>query len=136
LIFIDTSWFYAAEVEEDINHQKAIESKRKLAKGEYGTPYTTNYVLDETITLLRFRASFEAALKFKEKIEKSKVLRVVFVDETIIKDANEIFRKYRNLKLSFTDCTSFAVMKRLGINSALSFDEDFKKAGFIIRNRL
>ena len=132
MIFIDTSWFYAVEVEEDINHQKAMESKKRLARGEYGTPYTTNYILDETITLLRFKASFNAALKFKKKIEKSKILRVIWIDETVIKDANEIFRKHSDLKLSFTDCTSFAVMKRLGINSALSFDEDFKKMGFII----
>ena len=133
MIFIDTSWFYAVEVEEDINHEKAMKSKKRLARGEYGTPYTTNYILDETITLLRFKASFNAALKFKKKIEKSKILRVIWIDETVIKDANEIFRKYSDLKLSFTDCTSFAVMKRLGINSALSFDEDFKKMGFIIR---
>jgi len=42
------------------------------------------------------------------------------------------FRKYRDHELSFTDCTSFAAMRKYGIREAFTFDEDFSKAGFEI----
>jgi len=130
LIFIDTSWFYAAEVEADLNHRKALESKRKLADGKLGVPYTTNYVIDETITLLRNKAGFESSLKFKEKTENSKVLKVVWILEELSHKANGIFKTHPKLKLSFTDCTSFAAMQQLGIKQALTFDDDFRVLGF------
>lgn len=130
MIFIDTSWFYAAEVEADVHHEEAGVAKSNLARGAYGTPYTTNYVLDETITLLRYRASLTAALAFKRKVEASTVLRTIWVTEEIAKQANELLEAHKQLELSFTDCTSLVVMKALGIEKALTFDQDFEKAGF------
>jgi predicted nucleic acid-binding protein len=50
--------------------------------------------------------------------------------EELEKEAFRIFEKYTDKRLSFTDCTSFALMKRLGISKAFAFDEDFLAVGF------
>ncbi|NIQ07968.1 MAG: type II toxin-antitoxin system VapC family toxin [Candidatus Korarchaeota archaeon] len=136
MIFIDTSWFYAVEVEQDKYHEEAVKTKRNLAKGEYGIPYTSNYVIDETITLLRFKASLKAALAFKKKVETSQVLHVIRISKHLEEKANENLKKYRELPLSFTDCASIGVMEDLTIQKILGFDEDFRKAGYIVYPQL
>lgn len=132
MIFIDTSWFYAVEVKQDKYHAEAINTKNQLAKGSYGVPYTTNYILDETLTLLRFKASLQAALAFKEKIKTSEVLRVVRISKELEAKAYEKLKTFRELPLSFTDCTSFAVMGSLNLKQVFTFDDEFKKAGYVV----
>ena len=41
------------------------------------------------------------------------------------KEAVELFRKYADQKVSFTDCLSFVSMKRLSIRTAFTFDRHF-----------
>jgi len=57
-----------------------------------------------------------------------KVERVKSRDEI---DAWKWFEKDWS-KLSFTDCVSFALMKRLGIKRVFGFDKHFEKAGFVL----
>ena len=52
MIFVDTSAWYAGEVEDDMNHIRAKTVLKKLASNQYGAPITTVYVIDETLTLL------------------------------------------------------------------------------------
>ena len=130
MIFVDTSAFYALEVESDANHEIARGFLRKLREGKYGTLLTTDYVLDETLTLLRLRHGVRAALEFLEKVRNSKSVRVVWVDETVFEKALEYFERDEERRWSFTDCTSFAVMELLGVEHAFAFNEDFERAGF------
>jgi predicted nucleic acid-binding protein len=57
------------------------------------------------------------------------VVRVSAADE---RRAWEIVRLYRDKDFSMTDATSFAVLERLHIGSALTFDSDFEQAGFAV----
>jgi len=52
MIFVDTSAWYALDLENEINHQKARKFLSEIATGTYGIAITTDYVLDETMTLL------------------------------------------------------------------------------------
>ncbi|RLF23417.1 MAG: DNA-binding protein [Thermoprotei archaeon] len=131
MIFIDTSAFYALEVEDDINHEQARSFLNELRKGKYGALLTSDYVLDETLTLLRIRHGVEVALKFYDKVRRSRSLRIIWVDETIFNKALEPFSRNNKLKWSFTDCVSFAIMKLLDIKYAFTFDKNFEEAGFI-----
>jgi len=132
LIFVDTSAFYALEVEDDINHKKARNFLfNELRTGKYGALVTSDYVLDETLTLLRIRYDPETALKFYEKVSRSKSIKVIWVDQTVFKEALELFKRNGNFKWSFTDCTSFAIMKLLNLRHAFTFDENFEQAGFV-----
>jgi len=66
MIFIDTSAWYASEVEDDINREKARKFLSELASGTHGVAVTTDYVLDEILTLLQSSRGLPAALTFIE----------------------------------------------------------------------
>ena len=131
MIFVDTSAFYALEVEDDVNHGKARDFlSSELQKGKYGILITSDYIIDETLTLLRIKHGIEAALKFYDKISRSKSLKIIWVDQTAFEGALEYFRRNGNLKWSFTDCVSFTIMKLLNIKYVFGFDRNFEEANF------
>ena len=130
MIFIDTSAWYAVEVEDDVNHETGCEFLSKIASGKYGVMITTDYVLDEILTLLRSRRGLASAATFIDKIRKSKSIRVFWIDEGLFEKALEIFRRSDRKSWSFTDCTSFALMRDLLFSEAFTFDSHFKEAGF------
>jgi len=124
--------WYASEVEDDVNHAAARKFLAQVSKGTYGVPLTTDYVLDEAITLLRSRRNLAAAASFIDKVRSSKSVRVVWVDESLFERAVEVFRGSDRRTWSFTHCSSFALMKQLSISEAFAFDMHFKEAGFVV----
>jgi hypothetical protein len=129
LIFVDTSAWYAVEVEDDVNHEAACKFLSKIACGKHGVSVTTDYVLDETLTLLRSRRDLASASVFIDKIRESKSVRVFWVDEGLFEKALDIFRKSERKLWSFTDCASFALMRELSVSEAFTFDSHFREAG-------
>jgi len=93
---------------------------------------TSDYILDESITLIRIRASHSEAVIFKNSIDVSSMIQVSSIDNNLISRAWDIFCKYSDHEFSFTDCTSFALMRKLGLNKAFTFDKHFVIAGFEI----
>jgi len=130
MIFVDTSAWYASEVEDDINHGKARKFLSEIASGKYGVAVTTDYVLDETVTLLRSKKELPVAVTFIDKIKKSSSIRVFWVNEDLFEKALGFLKKSNDASWSFTDCTSFALMKDLLILDAFTFDNHFVQAGF------
>jgi hypothetical protein len=70
------------------------------------------------------------AVKFGEKLLASRLVQLISVTKEDKKRAWEIFQRYDDKVLSFTDCTSFAVMERLGIDTAFTVDHDFEALGY------
>ncbi len=131
MIFVDTSAWYAIEVEDDVNHEAACKVLSSIASGKYGIVVTTDYVLDEMLTLLRLRKGLVTALTFTDKIRKSKSVRIFWVDDGLFERALDTFKKSSDKLWSFTDCISFALMRELGLSTAFTFDKHFKEAGFL-----
>ena len=129
LVFVDTSAFVGKLLEADERHTRAQEVMRRLLR-DGRELLTTDYVFDEVVTRVRGRADHASAVKAGDSILSSDVIEMVDVDASVRKEAWRLFRKYRDQMLSFTDCTSFAVMGKYGIREAFSFDEDFSKVGF------
>ncbi len=128
MIFVDTSAFVAVENRRDANHQTALKFKKEsLNSGELLV--TSDFVLDECLTLLRIRSGHGVAVSFGEAMLSSQLLRIERVTEDIFNSAWNLFRKYREQSFSFTDCTCFALMEHSGITTAFTFDEDFRKYG-------
>jgi len=97
---------------------------------------TTDYVCNETLTTLRFRLGLDAAEKWWTQVEGSSRLRFETVDLSRAERARSIFFRYRDKDFSFTDCTSFVVMKELRIRKVLTLDKHFFQMGFDILPRI
>jgi predicted nucleic acid-binding protein len=129
-VFLDTSFFKAFVDAEDDFHSDAVRILQNLEQTET-TLITTNYILDETVTLIRAKCGLPRVKNFREalvKLSHFKIYRVFATDEE--KAWDWFWNDWS--KLSFTDCTSFAVMKRLGLIRVATFDSHFSSAGFKI----
>jgi len=127
--FIDTSGWCALYDKSDANHEAVIPFWNETAK-KNGTLYTSDYVIDETLTLLSARIDHAAAAGFGRTILSSKVIKIIPVTKSRWDNAWELFLKYSGKSFSFTDCTSFAIMFELGLIEAFAFDKHFQQIGF------
>jgi predicted nucleic acid-binding protein len=127
--FVDTSGFYALLVQGDSAHLRA---KALLARAaRTGARFvTTDYVLDETATLLKSRRLSHLAVILFEKVLPSAACRVEWMDPDRFEQVRQFFLKHSDQDWSFTDCASFCVMRNLRIRDALSTDAHFRHAGF------
>ena len=133
MIFIDTAAFLAMENRSDAHHEEAIGYQRTcLKKGKQLV--TSDYVLDESYTIIRMRAGHGIAVQFGEALRTSRLLRIEHITSETIEDAWNLFKDFSDHKFSFTDCTSFALMEKLGIGSAFTFDAHFRQYGRFLVN--
>ncbi len=130
LVFVDTAAWVARFDKRDHYHEAATGTFAALS--EAGRLFiTTDFVMDETVTHLRKAASLRAALIAWTALEEAGLAQLVKVELLHRNEGRKLMEKFGNLVLSMTDCTSFAIMRELGISEALTFDDDFTKAGFI-----
>jgi predicted nucleic acid-binding protein len=130
-IFIDSSAFLALEDESDQYHMAALQFREQvLRKGRYEI-ITSSYILDETLTLIRFKISIKASIDFSKKIRKSEVVRKVRVSKEIEDKALDRFERYADKDFSFTDCVSFVIMWKMRIKEVFAFDQHFDQMEFI-----
>jgi predicted nucleic acid-binding protein len=133
MIFVDTSAFLALVNEKDNSHAEAANFLEKIKSGRVKIKkiITSDYIIDETLTRIRYSVGHQEAVEWGKDIFASNVIEKFEVGREIFEIAWELFQTYGDKKLSFTDCTSFAIMKKKGIEKAFSFDEDFERIGFI-----
>ncbi len=118
-LFVDTSVWYAAADPSDASNRRA---KAILTTDE--ALVTSDHVLLETWTLLRNRIRRQAADRFWEGL-RSGVAVIEIVGAADLEAAWQIGLTFPDQDFSLGDRTSFAVMRRLGIDRAASFDQDF-----------
>lgn len=128
-LFVDTSAWYALNDRDDRFRQQALDNLAR-ARSEHVELITSDYVFDEIITLISARIGHRAAVAFGDALLKSSIASMVTVSEEVRLAAFELFKKYGDKSLSFTDCTSFALMKRLKLKTAFTFDGHFQQVGF------
>jgi uncharacterized protein len=130
--FVDTSAFVALVNRKDRNHAAAKRTLKALAKAR--TPLITSaYVADEVTTLVRMRLGHATAVEAGAALLRSQWCRLLDVDHATRESAWNIFVRYDDQSFSFTDCTSFALMRALDADDAFTFDRtDFAAAGFTV----
>ncbi len=130
-VFVDTSGWVALFVKNDQNHKKAVSVYNGL-KNSRSIIYTSDYCIDETITTILARGNHKQSVIAGQAIITSKIIELVFVSAEYFQSAWTLYRKYSDKRFSFTDVTTFVIMKNLGIRKAFSFDMGFSQAGIML----
>jgi predicted nucleic acid-binding protein len=124
--FVDTSAWYALFVSSDANHLAAT----RWASANPGPLMTTDYVLDETLTLMRSKGQRTVAIEFGEYAFKG-LAGLCFITRNDVDAAWTVFRDFDDKDWSFTDCTSKVVIEQFGIQTAITFDHHFRQFGTV-----
>ena len=139
MIFVDSDAWIALSNRRDPYHEEAVVIYTTL-KQQKERLLTTDYVIDETVTRLRYDWTHLGAVEFLNFIERAKkateealALTVAAIDSVLFQEAEEIFRQYNTARLSFTDCTSFAICRRRNISETFAFDQHFPMMGITLR---
>lgn len=131
MIYVDTGAFLARYVAADQYHRRAIKGWDRMAR-ERPRCFTSNFVLDETFTLLARRAGYTFATERARILYASPALTILRPDRDDELRALEYFQKYADQKVSFTDAVSLALMRKTQLKLAFSYDRHFQQAGFTI----
>jgi len=126
-VFVDTSGFYAALNRKDVAYREARHLFRQ-AREERWFLFTTNFVIAETHALILTRRGRDRAWQFLRSLYAGRT-NVIRVEEGDERRVRSIIEMYRDKDFSYCDAISFAVMERLGISEAISFDEHFRQYG-------
>jgi uncharacterized protein len=129
MLFVDTGPLLARYHGGDQYHSEAVRLWHKVQR-ENQICLTNNFVLNETFTLLGRRMGYGFAAERARNIyfsERLTIIRSTHEDEW---EAIQLFEKYADQKISFTDCISFVLMRKKKLIDVLSFDQHFERAGF------
>jgi predicted nucleic acid-binding protein len=136
-IFIDTGVFEAFHNKKDERHAKAREIISHIIRAEFGATFTSDYVFDEAVTLALARTGRgEAAMGVGRMIlgESSRSFIVLLrVGQEEFRRAWALFGRYSSKGLSFTDCSSLALMETMGIERMATFDSHFDGIASVVR---
>jgi predicted nucleic acid-binding protein len=130
MIFFDTGAWIALSVPGDRNAAQAKRLYNEVARRVHGAIVTTDFVLDETATFVRMATDAETAARLLHGILERPSGTLIWVDSGHFRAALEMLERHQDRRWSFTDCTSFVIMRELGITKAFSFDRNFEEAGF------
>ena len=131
--FVDTSALYALIDRKDAHHPAMVERvQRRL--GSRGRLVTTDYVVCEALNLANARAGHHVGVRILELIERSTAIRVEWIGSLRFEATKIFYRRHSDHRYSFTDCSSFVIMRELRISDVLTTDEHFTEAGFEILN--
>ncbi|MFN0206924.1 MAG: type II toxin-antitoxin system VapC family toxin [Planctomycetota bacterium] len=125
-VFVDSSAWFAFINKKDAEHA----SVRSAMKNFEGRMVTSNFIFDELLTLCNYRLGHKTATAVGNFLLTSNSIDLVRMTPDDEKAAWEIFKKRHDKNYSFTDCTSFALMQRLKIESCIALDDDFAQEGF------
>ncbi len=129
--FVDTSFWCALYDAKDENHSRAREYWQSMAPLPVKL-FTSDYIFDETVTVAKSRMNHHQAVALGEALLSSKVLTIVAVSEDLQRESWELFKNHEDKGFSFTDCTSFMIMKAHRLNQVLAFDHHFSQMGFTV----
>ena len=131
-LFVDT-WAWLVLANDRDPAFASVSRLRGAAASQASAWVTTDYVLDETMTRLFAGATFALARRFMEGVFEASnqgLLDIEHVTPERFAQAWRLRLRYRDKpRISFTDLTSFVVMRELGIKHALTADAHFEQVG-------
>jgi len=126
MIFLDSSIIIAYRNEDDVRHADALRLFSELEKGRYAGGLVTDYIILETVTVVKRLMGHDAAVETGEAI-------LGAGDITVMRSTQLFPHAWREFKarsgsgLSFVDASSLAAMKLAGVTRIATFDREFRK---------
>jgi predicted nucleic acid-binding protein len=127
VIFVDTGALFAYSIPDDEHHFAA----RLWVRQNRQPMITTDYVIDEVLTLMKARGQFSRAAKLGELLFSGRLATIYYLTEDDIGAAWQIFRTHSDKDWSFTDCTSKVVIEKFELTYAFAFDQHFRQFGTV-----
>ncbi|WP_324663815.1 type II toxin-antitoxin system VapC family toxin [Haloarcula sediminis] len=129
-VVVDSGVFYAQADRGAGRHDTAVTAVSTILRGEHGQPYVTDYIYDETVTLTLTRTDSHAeAMRVGRRLRGDGDFPELFqlrnLSNAVFEAAVDIFERYDDQQLSFTDATTVAFTETHDIDTVLSFDDDF-----------
>ena len=127
MIFVDTGAWYAIIIPTEPEHVSVMNWLSKNTQ----PLLTTDFVLDETVTLLKARGHNHRALIFGQELFAGRAAALHYVTPEDIQDAWRVFDRFSDKEWSFTDCVSKVVMEKFHLTQALALDHHFRQFGSV-----
>jgi predicted nucleic acid-binding protein len=129
-VLVDTGVLYAEHDTDATRHETASDALEAVYDGQFGHPYISDYVYDEAVTLTLERGqSYTAAKRLGKRLRGAAsfpaVYEMLHVSPGLFADAVDVFERYDDQRLSFTDATTVAFAETNDIDTVLSFNDDF-----------
>ena len=126
-LLADTSALLALVLRDDRCHAAAAAFVRTNHRARF---VFTELILAETATRLRAFGGAARSVAVVGDLLASRRYELIFLDVELLKGALAQMRRFADKRLSLTDCASFEVIGRLGLDGAFTFDRDFRDCGF------
>jgi predicted nucleic acid-binding protein len=126
-LLADTSTLLAHVLRDDQNHRSA---ETFLLDNRQARFVITDLVLAELATRIRARSDAATAVRIADALLLSPRFEIVFLGKELLRGALARMSRFSDKRLSLTDCASFEIMDRLGLQSAFTFDCDFQDCGY------
>jgi predicted nucleic acid-binding protein len=131
-LFVDTGFWIASLDKSDFKHKESTRQLQSLSPHQYLV--TSEFVLTEFLNYFSRYSKHvrEAASIFVRNLPELKKVIVEPSTHKLFEDSHRLYHLYLDKSWSLTDCSSFIIMKKRKITSALAFDAHFEQAGFLI----
>ena len=134
-IFVDTGGWIAVATRRDQYHAAASDFAAELARRKRPL-LTTNYVLVEAYTHIRYHDGHHKVVAFDDAIHElieANRLSISWIDPSVHSEALAILRRYSDQAFSLVDCSSFVIARRKRVREVFGFDGNFRTFGFILK---
>ena len=121
-IFIDSSVFCAYANVRDVHHKNAKKIIEDIISGKHENGITTDYIFDETVTVIRRKSNSRTAIEIGKFLLDSEIF-IAKIDSLVFQKSWELFQTN---ELSFTDCSNIVFMDLFDISKIATFDKGFK----------
>lgn len=131
MVFLNSGFFIASAVGKDRYHESAEEAMRKFIDDETHL-FTSNYVIQETITWIVYSVGSHKVRQFAQKLtelEREGILDVIWIDRILHKRSLETLIKYKDHPFSFVDASIITIAKHLKLKTIYTTDKTLKESG-------
>ena len=128
-LFLDASYAIALSTVRDQHHSAAVDVARQL-RADRPKLITTRAVLLEIGNSMAKARKRAAGVALLEALEEDPGVEIVSVSDDLFAEGVALYRRHRDKEWGLTDCISFIVMSRRGMQGALTSDDHFRQAGF------